>query len=273
MVNWLLRGLDPVDYLVRSVQGRGRFPPYSIRVRSNGFTRQFGGGTFERYGRILCRHLCDGAGLSSTSRILEIGCGCGRTAFALGERFGSCEYLGVDIEPKSLRGAENNKYLREHGMAFQLLDIQNDEYNPRGSERASDYRFPYSDETRDAIFLVSVFTHMLTPDVRNYVREIGRLLSPGGVCMITAFLIDHGTQGPNVSFPFRDQEHYFQSRAMPEIAVAYSLSFLESQCAQSSMRLCRDPVWGSWRDNPAIRSDSGFGQDILFFEKSPTSRN
>lgn len=266
-VNILLKFIDPVDYLVRLTRGTTHLPRYSIRVRSNGFTNQFGGKNFRRFGRIIFRHLYENTDLSTESRILEIGCGCGRTAFALAEALGNCDYVGMDIEKVSLESSQRNRYLRAHGMRFDHLDIQNDEYNPKGQFSAHDYHFSYADRSMDVIFLVSVFTHMLTDDVRNYIREISRMLTPGGICMITTFLIDHGRQGANVSFPYKDKEHYFQHTSMPEIAVAYALGFYISEFESHGLTLKRSPIWGSWRGSASVQSNSEFGQDILVFAK------
>ncbi len=146
------------------------------------------------------------------------------------------------------------------------MDVQNDEYNPAGTTRAALYRFPFGDESFDVIFLVSVFTHMRTADVRNYVREIARMLKPGGACMLTAFLMDHGTQTPAMSFPFVEEEHHFFNRELPEVAIGYHSHFLidafvAAGCRPGGMH------WGSWRKAPTVLTDTGFPQDVLVFTK------
>ena len=59
---------------------------------------------------------------------------------------------------------------RYPNFTFQNADIFNKWYNPGGAFAASEYRFPYDDESFDFIFLTSVFTHMLAPDVRRLPR-------------------------------------------------------------------------------------------------------
>ena len=66
-------------------------------------------------------------------------------------------------------------------------------YNPDGRVKASEYRFPFKDESFDFIFLYSVFTHMLPEDVENYMKEIYRILKKGGKCSISYFLINQYT--------------------------------------------------------------------------------
>ncbi|MCI5157348.1 MAG: methyltransferase domain-containing protein, partial [Candidatus Electrothrix sp. AUS1_2] len=83
-------------------------PSYSIRVRSNGVTKQFGGKKFHDFGILLAEHLIKYAFLSKKSNVLEIGCGCGRTAFALSEILEDGNFTGVDIEKKTLHSCRRN---------------------------------------------------------------------------------------------------------------------------------------------------------------------
>lgn len=70
---------------------------------------------------------------------------------------------------------------------FQLADIYNKMYNPQGKYKASDYKFPYANETFDFVFLTSVFTHLLPQDMERYLSEIARVLKKNGRCFITFF--------------------------------------------------------------------------------------
>ena len=59
-----------------------------------------------------------------------------------------------------------------------------------GSVRASEYRFPYADDTFDLVVLISVFTHMLPEDTERYVAEISRVLRPGGQCWASFYILN-----------------------------------------------------------------------------------
>jgi SAM-dependent methyltransferase len=133
--------------------------------------------------------------------------------------------------------------------------------------KADSYVFPYTDGAFDAVFLVSVFTHMLTGDVRNYIREIGRMLRPNGVCMLTAFLMDHGKEHPGLSFPYSRDDHHYYDRNMPEAAIGYYKAFFISEFARQGMEPLTGPLWGSWRSSTGVESSSGFPQDVLSFRK------
>jgi SAM-dependent methyltransferase len=263
----LFRLIDPADYLIRSVRGLSHLPPYSIRVRSNGVTKQFGGLIFHRFGHQLADHLVTNAFLNNHSRVLEIGCGCGRTAFALAEILDDEKFVGMDINKISLESCIRTPLFIRKKFRFDLMDIQNDEYNREGKYHANTYKFPYKSGEFDVIFLVSVFTHMLTDDVKNYISEISRMLTTGGVCMITTFLMDQGRQWPGISFPYHEKEHYFHNTTLPEIAIGYDLGFFERNFEQHGLRLTREPLLGDWRKDQAVLPTSGFGQDIIFFAK------
>lgn len=266
-VNAVLLALDPLDYIVRYTRNLTHLPRYSIRVRSNGLTRQFGGHNFNYYGRFFSSMLQQYASMDKDSYVLEIGCGCGRTAIALASILEDEKYVGMDIERISLTACKNNPLLTEKKFKFDFIDVQNKEYNPDGKYMAADYTFPYSDHTFDVIFLVSVFTHMLSNDVRHYISEIGRMLKPGGICMMTAFLMDHGTQSHGgLSFPMKTDEHYYHDQALPEVAVGYELKFFVSEFEKHGLIRIHEPVWERWRNNSRINSSSVFPQDILFFK-------
>jgi len=266
-LNLVFHTMDPIDYIVRSARGLSDLPPYSIRVRSNGVTKQFGGRNFFVFGNLLADLLKEYASLNNESKVLEIGCGCGRTAFALSKILNDGNYIGMDIEKIALQSCKERPIFVRKNFCFDYLDVQNNEYNPEGKYRADTYKFPYDDDKFDVIFLVSVFTHMLTDDVKNYINEISRMLKPGGTCMVTTFLMDKGRETKGLSFPHNEKNHYYYDQSLPEVAVGYYLDFYVNQFASSGMRQVHEPLWGSWGSNSDFVSSSGFGQDILFFSK------
>ena len=259
--------LDAPDWAMRRAKGLDYLPKYSIRVRSDGVTSQLGGGKFDYFGGVTAQLLADLAELTPTSKVLEIGCGCGRSALPLTKMLEKGGYAGVDIDEPSIVAAQENKLLRENGFAFQHIDVKNAMYNPEGKEDSAAYKFPFEDESVDVIFLISVFTHMLREDVTHYIDEISRLLKPGGRCLTSTFLIDYGYEGKGVSFPHERDGYRLHDEAMPEKIVGYPKRFFDQSFAAANMSL-RTQALGDWRnfaiDEPLI----DFGQDILVFEKA-----
>lgn len=268
ILNLVFKIIDPIDYLARVRRHLDFLPRYSIRVRSNGVYKQFGGSTFVYYGKLLAGILQEKIGVTEKSRILEIGCGCGRAAIGLASVFDRLDYTGIDIDRVSLEACLSNPILKAKGYKFGLMDVYNFEYNPQGSIRASTYTFPYSDESFDIVFLVSVFTHMLAKDVIQYIQEISRILKIDGKCMLTTFLLDYGInfEKSELSFNFSDGISHYTSLRFPEKTVGYYQDFFNKEFNKCQMELDA-LLLGEWRRSSDISSVSGFSQDILIFRK------
>lgn len=265
VLNVLFHLLDPIDAVVRRARGLGELPRYSARVRSNGVTQQFGGQRFAELGRLLAEILHTHAHLEATDQVLEIGCGCGRTAIALTRTLAPGTYTGVDIDPVSIAACRRNRALRRQQFTFRLLDVHHRIWNPEGAHAASDYTFPFEDGQFDVIFLISVFTHMLPADVAHYAQEIGRMLAPTGRALVTAFLMDAGTWFEGFSFPHQQDGYWVHNPTLPEKAVGYPQATLDAAFARAGLTLVKPPLLGQWRQAPQIAPATRFAQDILVY--------
>jgi SAM-dependent methyltransferase len=67
---------------------------------------------------------------------------------------------------------------------FQVTNIYNPCQSGKGRQKAHEYRFPYEDESFDAVFLASVFTYFVPKEMTRYVSEISRVLKKGGRCVM-----------------------------------------------------------------------------------------
>ncbi|MBD0361051.1 MAG: class I SAM-dependent methyltransferase, partial [Nitrososphaeraceae archaeon] len=152
--------IDPAGFL--KDKSRRVIPPKRM-------TSLVGDGDFEEIGRDLLHSLIEIAGLKPNERVLDVGCGIGRVAIPLTYYMkGNGCYEGFDIVPHEIKWCKKNITSRYSNFHFQLADIYNGVYNPAGKYKASNYKFPYKDESFDFVFLTSVFTHMLTEDMENY---------------------------------------------------------------------------------------------------------
>lgn len=136
------------------------------------------------------RHLVEHAGLAMGSQLLEIGCGPGRLAIGLlSLGFPIGRYEGVDVDPDAVDWCRRFIAARHGAYAFHHVDVHNERYNPSGEIRLEEqFRFAFRDQFFDVIFLYSVLTHMQPGDVRVYLAELRRLLSPGGRVFLTAYV-------------------------------------------------------------------------------------
>jgi SAM-dependent methyltransferase len=105
-----------------------------------------------------------GAHVEATDVVLDIGCGIGRLTRALAAR--ASEVLAIDVSPRMLELAR-----RYNDSITHVTWIEGDGVSLAGVE----------DESVDACISHVVFQHIPDPQTTlGYVREIGRVLRPGG---------------------------------------------------------------------------------------------
>jgi len=173
-----------------SVQLRNlRLPPAHMRQCTEEFKDdEYFVASAEREVRKLVKH----CGLSSDSRILEIGCGSGRLPIGLlSARQLVRSYDGVDVDKDSIKWCDRWIGSEHSAFRFHYVDVHNERYNSKGAVRLDDgFRFEFPAEHFDVIYSYSVFTHMEVDDINVYLRECKRLLAPTGNMFLTAYLED-----------------------------------------------------------------------------------
>ena len=188
-----------------------------------------GGGDFKAVGQELLTYFIELGDLQPTDRVLEVGCGAGRVAVPLTTYLNAQGgYEGFDIDGEAIRWCQTHITRRYPHFRFQLAEVHNRAYNPTGYYPASAYRFPYVDASFDFVFLGSVFTHMLSKDMQNYLSEISRVLKTGKKCLITFFL--HNLESSQLmaagsstlDFAFEHEGVRVNTKHLPEAAVAYA---------------------------------------------------
>ncbi|MEO6791136.1 MAG: class I SAM-dependent methyltransferase [Ornithinibacter sp.] len=130
------------------------------------------------------RQLEQYAGLDARSRLLDWGCGAGRLAVGVKQAFGHiADYHGVDVQAVLINWAKAN--LEDEHTHFTRVDLANRRYNPSGTR---EYTIPGDDASVDVFYAYSVFSHMQSDESAAYLKEIARLLAPGGRAVITGFV-------------------------------------------------------------------------------------
>ena len=207
-------------------------------------------------------------GLRPEDRVLDIGSGIGNLALALADTQRGT-YDGLEIHPEAVAWCQSAITTRYPRLRFRHADIFSGAYNPSGRLSASTYPFPFESNTFDFVYLASVFTHMLPEDVAHYLSEIGRVLTPGGTCAASFFLLNDERRGDIeagrsfMPFPFTDAsgKARLHDARRPEAAVAIDEAFVLAACARAGLRVenIRRGDWWNGRadDQDVITASAG----------------
>ncbi len=207
---------------------------------------------YEEVGQGIIRDCIALGGLSPENDVLDVGCGCGKQAAPLvGYLNAKSKYVGFDIVPALIDWCTDNISSKYPNFHFQLADVYNKQYNPKGKYRASEYRFPYDNDSFDFVILGSVFTHMLPPDMENYLKEIARVLRRTGTSYITYFLLNSDTiplvESGSAALNFAHQFGIFRSISLdiPEAGLAYDESFVLGLYRKYGLEV-NQILYGTW---------------------------
>lgn len=120
-------------------------------------------------------------GLMPTHRILDMGCGFGRTGIPLIKRMGKGTYVGVELSAERIR-------LAREWTALEGLEP----LEPRWIV-AFDNTLPYlADGEIDFVWAQSVFTHMPADEIRVLLPALRRVLRPDGAVLFNFTLSPDG---------------------------------------------------------------------------------
>ena len=233
-----------------------------------------GGGDFRQTGEEFVRYFIELGGLEPDAKVLDVGSGIGRMALPLTTYLqGEGSYEGLDIVPEGIQWCTQNITRKYPNFHFQLADVYNNVYNPKGQYKASEYRFPYEDRMFDFIFLTSVFTHMLPQEMEHYIAEIARTLKNDGRCLITFFLLNaeslalidaHASILDFLDFKYDHGVYRTIDKRAPESAIAYDEHFVRGLYAKYGLHIVEPIHYGAWCGRPHYLS----GQDIIVATKN-----
>jgi SAM-dependent methyltransferase len=212
--------------------------------------RRIGPGDFRKRGKELVALLTRN-GLDPDHRVLDIGCGIGRVAFALKDVLSpNGSYHGFDIDARAVRWCVENITPRDPRFRFTHVEA-----------KPIDARFPSEDANFDFAFATSVFTHLSMDESLHYFREAHRVLRPGGIFVATVFLWD-GTPS-TFAFPIDRGDHRLKDATDARRGIAFLDSSLDSLLPArdwSDVRIAR----GGWQSGGTF---SVLTQDVVTARK------
>lgn len=216
-----------------------------------------GSGDFRKVGDEFLQNFREIGLLQRDESVLDVGCGIGRMAVPL-TRYLSARghYEGFDIVASGITWCQEKITPAYPNFRFQLADVYNHMYHQEGKYKASEYRFPFEDASFDFVFLTSVFTHMFPHDMANYLKEIARVLKPGGRCLITYFLWNMeaqartGSHSTDLNFQYVRDGYRIADEKEPEYAIAMPEEWLRERYSEYGLKIQEPIRYGSWSAGP-----------------------
>ena len=253
----------PVDLYERLMGKRDQLTPPKGLI----FT---GSGDFKAQGEKMLGYFKTFGGLRPYHRVLDIGSGIGRMAVPLTTFLNeNGTYNGFDVVERGVAWCKKKITSKFPNFQFQYIPLDNDLYKSGGSS-AANFKFPYPDQSFDFVILTSVFTHMLPDEVANYLKEISRVLAPGGTCFATFFVWNEesatlSAANPAFQFP-HDYGHYrLMDENVKSANVAYEETYLQQNLIADAQLKLKAAYYGYWCGRPKL--DTKDFQDILILEK------
>ena len=134
------------------------------------FTRLFG---FDSVREALLRQ----ADLQPNHRVLDVGCGTGTSAIAIKQRHRQADVSALDPDPKALARARGKA--ARAGVVVQF-------------DQGFSDALPYADASFDRVFSSLMFHHLSRAVKEATLREVVRVLKPGGELHLVDFTGSHG---------------------------------------------------------------------------------
>lgn len=226
----------------------GMVPPQSM------WTMVGAADNFLEQGRAFSDYLIEHGRLTPSSQVLDVGCGLGKYAIHLAPYLKDGGYEGFDVEWPSIEWCQLAITPRFPHALFRHTPLKSEMYSPGVEASAAEFAFPYQSGRFDLVFLASVFTHMFAPDVDNYIREIARVLKPGGRCIATVYLLNdrkrEGIAAGTAAFTFAiaHGDCRIERPDPPEGAVAYEEATLLGMFERAGLPLAEPVRYGCWAD-------------------------
>src|SRR6516164_1375942 len=232
-----IAGNAVAEVLSRPFPELRELPPNHLCIRAGAGNRVFNNHvnfilkSYQCWLTFLSRKFC-----TFNSDVVDLGCGCGGVARALREPWFEGTYVGVDIDAEAIEYCRSN--FPAERFQFVLSPHKSTIYSPHNLEETLEtidlvIAEPHS---KDFVYSVSLYSHLLETNLLNYLRETYRMLRSDGVMYMTFFCIEHMELGRRWTFKHRRGNAYVESARYPEAAVAYHETFMTELVTNTGFR-------------------------------------
>lgn len=214
------------------------------------------------------------------NKILDVGCGTGLMGIASEPFLGrDGRYVGIDVIEGDIDFCRN--HYPSPAFEFIHFNVNNPAYAP--SQESKKLQWPLGRSSFDLVTALSVWTHLSEEDALFYIKEVNRVLKPGGKAIITFFLLDevyqrslgmrsnevgkyHMTSPRKWIFdqPAYGSDAWFSPKwvYVPEAAIGITDAGLNRLISVAELELI-EHYQGNWKEVPGA-----FFQDVLLFKKA-----
>lgn len=147
----------------------GHLPPAALRYRVGASADA---DIFSRIGKTCAEDIKSallkvGRNLEAFQRILDFGCGCGRTLIHLSSLAPNAKFYGTDIDKQAIDWCQRNLKFGTFSVSRETPPLQ------------------YEADMFDFIFAISVFTHLNEDYQFRWLEELKRIALPGAILLVT----------------------------------------------------------------------------------------
>lgn len=227
-----------------------------------------GGGDPEITGLDCYEALQHLAPIMQGQRVLDYGCGIGRTAVHVASCVPDVTLVGVDIVPSMIEFCHTHIAKVLANTTFYCIEDENPHYDrflpsePFGRVSLETFVAEHRGSF-DLVYAYSVFTHFDPSMTERYLQTLGQLLSSSGKIMLTCFL--NAPSNPATKrLPLGS--HFLDSEPNDPLRFAvYDLGYLTDLMYANGLRLT-SAMFGHWRGYGQAGASCHY-QDALVLEK------
>ncbi|WP_242156882.1 class I SAM-dependent methyltransferase [Aestuariivivens sediminis] len=257
----------PIDLLDQVLGRRHKYVPPRGMIYTGS---SIGSKEYLKQGQFQLNLLKEEIDLLPSDKVLDIGSGVGRTAIALTKYLNKeGTYDGFDVVKKGVEWC--NKGIGEDfsNFKFKYVPVFNDLYNT-SKMKATEFKFPYGNNSFDKVFSISLFTHMQLDEIQHYFYQIARVVKPNGLCFSTFFLYDshdekYISEKEHFNFPYKREGYRLMNENVKSGNIAIHKNVLKSMLQNAGMEYIRI-VDGFWKSKTLNNTGREY-QDIVIFKR------